>query len=154
MSQKYIEIDKTSALEADVLFVLKDLDLKYFPTPWDSSSWDQVFSNGAERFILIDERDGSLTGFILFDYNVVDSFAHLLKILVNPEKRGQKIGKDLLNEAISILKKRGIKTFFLEVEEENLVALNLYENIGFKVIHKKKHFYSNGGTAIIMTLCA
>ena len=152
MSQKYIVIDKTSALTADVLFVLKDLDSKYFPTPWDSSSWDQVLSDGAERFILIDERNGALPGFILFELNIVDSFAHLLKILVNPESRGLKIGKGLLNEAISVLKKRGINTFFLEVEEENLVAQNLYENAGFKIIHKKKHFYSNGGTAIIMTL--
>lgn len=154
MSQKYIVIDETSALTADVLFVLKDLDSKYFPTPWDNSSWDHVLLSGPERFILIDERDGRVPGFILFELNLVDSFAHLLKILVNPESRGQKIGKGLLNEAISVLKKRGINTFFLEVEEENLVAQNLYENVGFKIIHKKKHFYSNGGTAIIMTLSA
>jgi ribosomal-protein-alanine N-acetyltransferase len=153
MSQKYITLDKTSALEADVLFVLKDLDLKYFPTPWDSASWDQVFLDGPERFILVDEREGSILGFALFELNIVDSFAHLLKILVNPESRGLKIGKDLLSEAIIILKERGIKTFFLEVEEDNLVARNLYEKIGFTVIHKKKYFYSNGGTAIIMTLC-
>lgn len=152
MSQKYISIDKTSALEADVLFVLKDLDLKYFPTPWDSASWDQVFSEGADRFILVDVHDGLIPGFILFDLNLVDSFAHLLKILVNPDNRGFKIGKNLLNEAIRVLKERGIRTFFLEVEEENIVARNLYESMGFKVIHKKKQFYSNGGTAIIMTL--
>lgn len=152
MSQKYISIDKTSALEADVLFVLKDLDLKHFPTPWDNASWEQVFSEGSERFILIDERDGSIPGFALFDLNVVDSFAHLLKILVNPEARGQKIGKKLLSEAIKILKERGINNFFLEVEEDNLVALHLYEKMGFKVIHKKKHFYSNGSAALIMTL--
>lgn len=154
MSQKYISIDKTSALEADVLFVLKDLDLKHFPTPWDSASWDQVFSEGADRFILIDVRDGIIPGFVLFDLNVVDSFAHLLKILVNPDNRGFKIGKNLLNEAIRVLKVRGIRTFFLEVEEENIVARNLYESVGFKVIHKKKHFYSNGGAAFIMTLGA
>lgn len=152
MSQKYIVIDIASALEADVLFVLKDLDLKHFPTPWDSASWDQVFSQGADRFILVDERDGVFPGFILFDFNVVDSFAHLLKILVNPEYRGLKIGKNLLNEAIRVLHERGIRSFFLEVEEENLVARNLYESMGFKVIHKKKQFYSNGSTAIIMSL--
>lgn len=154
MSQKYIVIDKTSALEADVLFVLKDLDLKYFPTPWDMASWDKVFNEGGDRFILVDKCNGPIVGFALFDINIVDSFAHLLKIVVNPEKRGLKMGKGLLNEAIEILKKRGIKTFFLEVEETNRVALNLYERMGFKIIHKKKHFYSNGETAIIMTLSA
>lgn len=152
MTQKYIVIDKTSALEADVLFQLKKLDLDHFPTPWDAASWDKVFDEGGPRFILIDEREGVIPGFILFELNVVDSFAHLLKILVNPESRGLKIGKNLLNEAIRVLNERGISHFFLEVEEENSVARSLYESMGFKVIHKKKHFYSNGGTAIIMSL--
>lgn len=152
MTQKYIIIDKTSALEADVLFQLKNLDQKHFPTPWDAASWEKVFEEGSERFILIEECDGLIPGFILFELNVVDSFAHLLKILVNPENRGLKIGKNLLNEAIRVLNERGITQFFLEVEEENSVARNLYESVGFKVIHKKKQFYSNGGTAIIMSL--
>jgi ribosomal-protein-alanine N-acetyltransferase len=152
MSQKYIVIDKTSAHAADVLFVLKELDLKYFPTPWNNESWDNIFSEGTDRFILINKHYDMVLGFILFDVNVVDSFAHLLKILVNPQNRGQKIGKNLLNEGIRVLSERGVKTFFLEVEEENLVARNLYESVGLKVIHKKKQFYSNGGTAIIMTL--
>lgn len=154
MSQKYISINKTSALEADVLFVLKDLDKKHFPTPWDSSSWDKIFSEGADRLLLLDEREGLVPGFALFDINLVDSLAHLLKIVVNPENRGLKIGKNLLNEGIRVLKMRGIKTFFLEVEEDNMVARNLYERAGFKVIHKKKHFYSNGASALIMTLDA
>jgi ribosomal-protein-alanine N-acetyltransferase len=152
MTQKYTVIDKTSALEADVLFQLQDLDLKFFPTPWDAASWGKVFEEGSERFILIDEHDGLLPGFILFEINAGDSFAHLLKILVNPESRGLKIGKNLLNEAIRVLNERGITQFFLEVEEENVVARNLYESVGFKVIHKKKQFYSNGATALIMSL--
>jgi len=152
MTQKYIVIDKTSALEADVLFQLQDLDLKHFPTPWDVASWEKVFEEGSECFILVNECGGSIAGFILFELNVVDSFGHLLKILVNPESRGLKIGKNLLNKAIRVLNERGITQFFLEVEEENSVARNLYESMGFKVIHKKKQFYSNGGTAIIMSL--
>ena len=152
MIQKYIVINKTSALLADVLFQLKDLDLKYFPKPWGPESWENIFEESCERFILVDKRDDRVLGFILFELNVVDSFAHLIKILVNPESRGAKIGKNLLNEAMKLLKERGISHFFLEVEEENNVARNLYESVGFKMIHKKKHFYSNGGSAIIMSL--
>lgn len=152
MTQKYTVIDKTSALEADVLFQLIDLDLKFFPTPWNSASWAKVFEEAIERLIFIDDREGLILGFILFETNHVDSFAHLLKILVNPERRGLKIGKNLLNEAIRVLQERGITQFFLEVEEENVVARNLYESVGFKVIHKKKQFYSNGATAFIMSL--
>ena len=154
MSDKYIIINKTSALLADVLFELKKLDVSYFPTPWDCESWNNVFLEGNDRLWIVDKRDEIIRGLILFDVNVVDSFSHLLKILVTPKNRGHKIGKNLLNEAIGILRERGIETFFLEVEEDNLIARALYESIGFKIIHKKKHFYSNGQTAIIMTLTA
>ncbi len=154
MSQYYTVIDKTSALSADVLFELKKLDGLYFPTPWNSESWDQVFSASMDRFILVVSSEDCIRGFILFETNVVDSFAHLLKILITPEFRGLKSGLHLLNEAIRILNERKIQNFFLEVEEENLIARSLYESIGFKIIHKKKHFYSNGANAFIMTLTA
>lgn len=152
MSKNYIALDKTSALPADVLFKLKKLDQDFFPQPWNEESWDHVFSESGDRLILLGQSSSDIPGFVLFDFSCVDSFAHLLKILVNPAFRGQKIGKELLLESIRVLRERGISNFFLEVEEENVVARSLYESVGFKVIHKKKHFYSNGATAIIMTL--
>lgn len=152
MTKKYIALDSTSAVSAEMLSSLKDLDQSFFPTPWSSESWDKVFYSLSERFILVSEGDGTVMGFALFDINVADSFAHLLKILINPNVRGMGLGRDLLNEAIEILKAREIKTFFLEVEEFNNPAINLYEQAGFKIIHTKKQFYSNGATALIMTL--
>ena len=154
MSQKYIVINKTSAKKADVLFELYKLDTSYFPTPWSEKSWDNVFSKENDPLLIVDKCVEIIRGFILFDVNLVDSFAHLLKILVTPESRGHKIAKNLLNEAIEILRERGVDTLFLEVEEDNLIARSLYEGMGFKIIHKKKNFYSNGQTAIIMTLTA
>nr|BDT28646.1 GNAT family N-acetyltransferase [Bacteriovorax sp. HI3] len=144
---KFSIIDKASALTPEALSFLKDYDQRFFPTPWDEKSWEQVFDSASERFILLADD-----GFVLFDINGADSFAHLLKILVNPDKRGAGLGKALLSEAIEILKSRGMKTFFLEVEENNDSAIGLYQTAGFKIIHKKKHFYSNGATAFIMTL--
>ena len=152
MSQKYNVIDQTSALPADVLFELQELDSRYFPLPWSRDAWGNIYSEGIDHIIILDKFDGTIRGFILLSFNLVDSFSHLLKILVAPKFRGLKIAKNLLNEAVRVLKERGIETFFLEVEEENVIALKLYESMGFKIIHKKKHFYSNGSTAIIMTL--
>ncbi len=144
---KFIIIDKASALTPEALSFLKDYDLRFFPTPWDEKSWEQVFDSASERFILLGDD-----GFALFDINGADSFAHLLKILINPDKRGTGLGRAILSEALEILKRQGVKTFFLEVEENNDSAIRLYQTAGFKIIHKKKHFYSNGATALIMTL--
>lgn len=152
MAQHFIIIDNASDLTSEALSFLKDLDGRFFPTPWSPESWEKTFFEGASRFIVLLKNDGELVGFTLFDENAADSFAHLLKILIDPKVRTSGFGRALLNEAIEILKRRGVKTFFLEVEEHNDSAIRLYEKVGFKVIHKKKQFYSNGASALIMTL--
>ena len=152
MTQKYILIESASAMPAETLSYIKDLDQDHFPTPWGSETWDKIFNSVEQRFILVAEADGIVMGFALIDTNAADSFAHLLKIVVGPNVRGMGFGKNLLSESVRILKERDIKTFFLEVEEHNSVALNLYEQMGFKIIHQKKQYYSSGATALIMTL--
>ena len=70
---------------------------------------------------------------------------------MNPELRGQKLGQKLLSEALKELEQNGFREFFLEVEAQNIVAQNLYLKNGFKLIHRKKKFYSDGQDALIMT---
>jgi ribosomal-protein-alanine N-acetyltransferase len=152
MTEKYQTIERVSELNSETLFSLKALDKNFFPTPWDNESWDQVLSGPALRTIIVLEVSDQVIGFALFENSYVDSFAHLLKILINPEFRVKGMGKGLLNEALRILRDRGIKNFFLEVEEGNVSAIKIYESAGFKTVHKKKHFYSNGASALIMTL--
>ncbi|TGN14133.1 GNAT family N-acetyltransferase [Leptospira ilyithenensis] len=50
----------------------------------------------------------------------------------------------------SILKRFATKDFFLEVKESNLPALFLYEKSGFSILEKRKNYYPDGSTAIIM----
>jgi ribosomal-protein-alanine acetyltransferase len=152
MTQKYTLLEKASELTPEALLFLANLDLNYFPTPWGLEDWKRIFNTERQRAIFLSEQDNVIIGFALFDIVAADSFAHLLKIIINPQWRGKELGKKLLNEAINILKNKNIKTFFLEVEEHNTVAVKLYEQIGFEIIHHKKHFYSSGANAFIMTL--
>lgn len=132
--------------------MLYKLDQDYFPTPWNQEAWNKIFYPAGQRIVLTAESDGIAMGFALLDTSAADSFAHLLKIVVDPKARGKGIGKNLLNTAVTLLVDRNIKSFFLEVEEHNTGAINLYESLGFKIIHQKKQFYSSGATALIMTL--
>lgn len=143
--------DSASGLTPEALLSLSAFDRNHFPTPWSARDWSELFS-GAERFILMAREGQELRGFSLFELSDADSFAHLLKIVVDPNQRQKGIGKKLLEESLKELKALGVKTFFLEVEEENHSAIGLYEKMGFRVIHRKKHFYSNGANALIMTL--
>lgn len=149
---EYFLIESDVDLDAATLLRLKNLDQIFFPTPWSNESWDKLFYSVGKRLLLLAKQDQKLLGFALFDIVDADSFAHLLKIIIVPEQRQKGLGFSLLLEAISTLKKMGIKTFFLEVEETNLAAVALYKRAGFKLIHQKKQFYSNGASALIMTL--
>ena len=42
------------------------------------------------------------------------------------------------------------KTLSLEVKSKNIVAINLYQKLGFKQVHTRKKYYKDGDDAIIM----
>jgi ribosomal protein S18 acetylase RimI-like enzyme len=62
----------------------------------------------------------------------------LYAIWINPIHRGKGYGKILMQELLSEVKKRKIKQIGLTVDEDNIVAQNLYKKIGFVKIGKSK----------------
>ena len=60
------------------------------------------------------------------------------------------LGTILLNEMIKDCKANRVRNITLEVRENNLNAINLYEKVGFKKILVKKEYYTNGDNAIYM----
>lgn len=150
MSIIFKKIEGHDALNSPMAFALYELDKKFFPTPWSLEAWSQLFQVH-DRSLMVALEHHELIGFSLFDLSRADSFAHLLKILVHPEYRGKGLARHLLEHDLLSLKTEGIQHFFLEVEEDNHAAQKLYQNCGFKVIHRKKDFYGYGRGALIMT---
>ncbi len=133
--------------------LLIDLDSSDFPFPWTSGDWDSFLIKNPDSFLTAYNNSSSeLIGFTLWSINVVDSFAHLLKILIKKEHRGHGYGRNQLKEALSLLQSKGVKNFYLEVSISNEAAISTYLSLGFQKIHVKKQFYSNGESAQIMTL--
>ena len=59
-------------------------------------------------------------------------------IWINPIHRGQGYGKFLMQELLSEIRKKETKQIYLNVDENNNVAQNLYKRIGFVEIGKSK----------------
>lgn len=78
--------------------------------------------------------------------------ATLMNIVTKKEKRNFGFAKFVLNELITIAKEKNCSTLTLEVNENNLAAIHLYQNFHFKEVGKRKNYYKNGDTAILMTL--
>lgn len=127
-----------------------EMDQHYFPRPWSRPQWEDMdFSQNA---LLVWEEGERPMGFALFFHLPLDPTAHLLKILMDPKERGQ--GKTVLfwRELSAVLKERGAKDVYLEVEEGNGRAIAYYQKIGFTKLRELKSYYSDGSNAVSMSL--
>lgn len=101
-------------------------------------------------FLVLASQGEKIVGFALFKISPLEELAHLLKILVVPQKRREKLGAALLQDSLEGLKGHQVSKFYLEVEVGNLPAISLYERFGFAKIHQISNFYGQSKDALIM----
>ena len=77
--------------------------------------------------------------------------SNIMNIVTKKDKRNQGFAKLILNELINVSKEKNCSSITLEVRENNLSAIHLYELFNFKEVGKRKNYYKNGDTAILMT---
>jgi ribosomal-protein-alanine N-acetyltransferase len=70
--------------------------------------------------------------------------AEILSIAVDPAYRGRGWSRNLLLTHLGHLAGRGVRTIFLEVEENNDPARRLYERTGFSVVGRRESYYRQG----------
>ncbi len=66
---------------------------------------------------------------------------HILTIDVSPAYRKKGIAQKLLQEIEKTLKEKGVRTSYLEVREDNIAALRLYQKLGYKKVARLKGYY-------------
>ncbi|MGA2055266.1 MAG: ribosomal protein S18-alanine N-acetyltransferase [Bradyrhizobium sp.] len=71
--------------------------------------------------------------------------AEILSIAVAGTHRGRGLSNTLLLTHLGHLAGRGIRTVFLEVEENNKPARRLYQRAGFSVVGRRERYYQQGG---------
>ena len=71
--------------------------------------------------------------------------AEILSIAVAESHRGRGLSHNLLLTHLGHLAGRGVRTVFLEVEENNPPARRLYERAGFAVVGRRERYYRQSG---------
>ncbi len=133
-----------TAIPAEIVSQCYFWDSHFFSLPWEKDHWEEL--SQLEDYLLV----YCIYGFILFKLSPLEELAHLLKIFVDPERRGQKIGEELFLHSVQQLKKQQFTKVFLEVEANNNSAFRLYNRLGFKQIHLQKDYYASGRHARVM----
>ena len=71
--------------------------------------------------------------------------AEILSIALDASQRGRGLSRNLLMTHLGHLAGRGVRTVFLEVEENNAPARRLYEWAGFSVVGRRERYYQQPG---------
>jgi ribosomal-protein-alanine N-acetyltransferase len=74
---------------------------------------------------------------------VIDDDAHITTLAVEPEARGQNLGKRLMLALVDQALGVGARHLTLEVRLSNSSAQGLYELFGFEPVGRRKNYYKN-----------
>lgn len=76
--------------------------------------------------------------------------AEIIDVGVLSEYRKRGVGKGLLEAVFQYMKEKEIGVLNLEVREDNIPAISLYEKLGFEKVGTRKKYYDNKVDAILM----
>lgn len=114
---------------------------------WSIAILKNDFENENSKYIVA-KIDNEVVGFA--GIKIIIDEADIMNIAVRRDKRKLGIGSVLLEKLIEISTDFKCASITLEVNENNLPAIHLYEKFDFQKIGLRKKYYNNTDNAIIM----
>ena len=137
-----VKIEDASIKHLDRLF---EIEMECFKSEaFTKQQIAQLLTNQNCVSLIALENDkiiGFIIGMVYIEGNILTG--HILTIDVSPSHRRRGIGIKLLQELEKIFKNRGVKVSRLEVREDNIAALNLYQKLGYKKVGKLHNYYGD-----------
>lgn len=84
----------------------------------------------------------------LYFWRVPDGY-EVIDLGVHPDFRRQGLGEALMQQLLNKAQNENAKVF-LEVAEQNLAALALYQKMGFEFLQKRKNYYGQQQDALVL----
>ena len=113
---------------------------------------ERQFVESYDNVYVLLSGNNEIVGFTVILENPPD--AEIQNLFICNELRGRGVGKILLKQAIQMMSAE-VENLYLEVSEDNNIAIALYKSLGFEEIGVRKNYYRKGSTAsnaIIMHL--
>jgi ribosomal-protein-alanine N-acetyltransferase len=103
------------------------------------------FLTDSNAFGLAARVNGEIAGFAIASVDIgrTAPIGHVLTVDITPAYRRKGIAQKILHEIEALFKERGIKEAVLEVREDNVAALNLYQKLGYKKVGRLEQYYGN-----------
>jgi ribosomal-protein-alanine N-acetyltransferase len=115
------------------------------PYPWNEKHFLISLTSEVEKVWVWEEKNQP-AGFVSIQR--IKDEAYMLNLMVRPSMRRQGIARRLIEAVQKQLKADGAHELWLDVEEGNAPARNLYEKAGFELCEKRPGAYPRGETAV------
>lgn len=126
---------------------IKDTLASDFDDFWNYNILNEEL-NSENSIYIIAKSENQVVGFA--GIKIILDEAEIMNIVVRKDFRGYGLGTLLLKKLIEICKNKNISSIFLEVNDTNLIAKNLYKKFGFAKIYTRKKYYDNKFDGIVM----
>lgn len=136
---------------AENLDAVMEIERRSFPEPWSPGLFLHELKVPFSRIILACAADASeqILGYIC--RWLVGDEMHILNLAVSPDRRQCGIGRALIGAILQEAEEYKVNLVTLEVRQENVEAIALYQSCGFAACGIRQHYYGRGHHAVIMS---
>lgn len=118
------------------------VDRESFPSPWTREMYEAELLNSGTSFILVGRVPGTaVAGYC--SYRLVADELQINNVAVLPARRGQGLGRALVQAAAAHGRRAGARVALLEVRRSNAQAQRLYLRLGFRQIGQRPKYYEH-----------
>lgn len=130
--------------ESDIELIY-NIELEAHIKPWSKTILQDCILVGYHCFIFeIGSFDkNEIIGYIINRHDA--NCCHILNFCIAHQFQSKGYGKQFLSAVLNQLSTTQVIHYaVLEVRSNNIIAINLYKKLGFKIIDIKKNYYNNG----------
>lgn len=140
---------KISKMSIEDLKSIKNILASDFDNFWSFDVLEEELECKNSYVIVAKNSENNIVGFA--GLKVILDEADIMNIVVKKTFRHNGIGSILLENLISYSKNLNLKNITLEVNENNLSAIHLYDKFSFDKLGIRKKYYNGESDAIIMS---
>mgnify|MGYP004633335397 CR=1 FL=1 len=140
---------KISKMSIEDLKSITGILYSNFDNFWSYDVLEDELESDNSYVIVAKNSENIIVGFA--GLKVILDEANIMNIVVKKDFRHHGIGSILLENLINYSKSINLKTITLEVNENNLSAIRLYDKFSFDRLGIRKKYYNGESDAIIMS---
>jgi len=132
--------------DREELPVIALLERAYIECAWTEKMLLESFDSGLYDFFVA-EIGGEIIAYGFIQWCLDEG--NICNIATKTEFRNKGYASGILNIMLAAAKEKGVTSLSLEVNENNLPAINAYKKAGFTEIHRRKNYYGSDSALIL-----